>query len=48
MEIYVGSLKGQYVSICILLDLSFLYVLLIKIGQMDDIGQTILSLIQIS
>ena len=48
--IYVESLKGQYVSIHI--DLSLLYVLLIKIDQcflMDDNNsQTILSVIQIS
>ena len=33
MEIHEESLKGQYVSICIYLDLSLLYVLLIKIDQ---------------
>ena len=48
--IYVESLKGRYVSIHI--DLSLLYVLLIKIDQcflMDDNNsQTILSVIQIS
>ena len=33
MELYVESLKGQYGSIHIYLDLSLLYVLLIKIDQ---------------
>ena len=49
MEIHEESLKGQYVSICIYLDLSLLYVLLIKIDQCfpDHIGQTIFSVIQI-
>ena len=48
MEIHEESLKEQYVSICIYLDLSLLYVLLIKIDQcfLDHIGHTIFSVIQ--